>query len=200
MSPQNSQNHSVPKSALKEIHISTHLDFINNLPVHTMNEWCALGLKLARPLHTRSPFIQRRAKAECSVIIEDIVYSRASCRVHPWHLHGHSFHVVARGKSFYNPEHDQKKINAFLKRHPKSILRDTFSLYTTDLTDESNFDGQTQPADSGLNGTGKAKPGFDLCGWYAIRFKADNPGSWVLHWHITHVIMGMATAISVHPY
>ncbi|KAJ9050609.1 hypothetical protein DSO57_1013024 [Entomophthora muscae] len=195
-----------PLSVDKEIFISTHLASNNGLPVHTMNEvmptnrsgvlWEEIQQGRFKPDGHSYNVTQGQ---NVQIIIEDLVYSGRSCRVHPWHLHGHSFHVVAHGQGFYNPNTDQAIIDRALQSRPSPILRDTFSLYTTDMKTESNFQGRETPGDLGPMSNGPAK-NYKPCGWYALRFKADNPGSWLLHCHITHhVIMGMVTVINVHP-
>ena len=94
---------------------------------------------------------------------------------HPWHLHGHSFWVIGSGPGKYNESLD-------LSREPR-ILRDTTTLYPY----------------SGAYFQDKIRPG-DPCGWKVIRFRADNPGVWPLHCHITaHMIMGMMVVFKESP-
>lgn len=90
------------------------------------------------------------------------------CEAHPWHLHGHHFWVVGQGHGKWIGSAEQL---GSLKSGSDPVFRDTVTL-TTDVS---------IPMD-------EPKP----CGWFVLRFVADNPGAWNLHCHITwHTIMGM---------
>ncbi|KAJ9050604.1 hypothetical protein DSO57_1013019 [Entomophthora muscae] len=103
------------------------------------------------------------------VIFQHFPSNSTECAPHPWHLHGHAFYTVAYGPGLYNPHIHNADIQAKLQLSPKlPLLRDTLITYPQ-LT----------------------KPTTTSCGWYAIRFIADNPGDWFFHCHITpHLIMG----------
>ncbi|KAI0241256.1 hypothetical protein L0F63_006416 [Massospora cicadina] len=127
------------------------------------------------------------------IILQDLVTPRRSCVSHPWHLHGHSFYVVARGEGMFDPNLHNKLIDAKVKGQPTPIFRDTFTLFPAG-TPTTQF--TTLPI---------AKPKGDpnstrSCGWTAIRFRANNPGSWLMHCHITaHMVMGMQLLINELP-
>ncbi|KAJ9073225.1 hypothetical protein DSO57_1018831 [Entomophthora muscae] len=83
---QNSQNHSIPKNAFKEIVLSDHL-----FSVHPTNERGRF-----RP-DSLSYNVNQGQNAQ--ITIEGLVYSGRSCRVHPQHLHGRSFLVLRATKA-----------------------------------------------------------------------------------------------------
>ncbi|KAI0225320.1 hypothetical protein L0F63_002339 [Massospora cicadina] len=203
-----------PKSIDREIFLSTHLNHVNGLPIHTMNEVKpapkrgVLLKKIYGPHYQPTNVSHDVYEGEnVQIVIEDLVYKGRRCPIHPWHLHGHSFHVVANGHGFYNPRLDRPKIQAKLNDpNFKPILRDTFTLYTDDVTSEEKFMGQVTPTSprirSSIRSTSYSikNQKYRSCGWYALRFKADNPGSWMFHCHISHhMLMGMATTINVLP-
>ncbi|KAK3103109.1 hypothetical protein FSP39_016527 [Pinctada imbricata] len=113
---------------------------------------------------------------------------------HPIHLHGHSFHVLKVGYGKYN---------------------DTKGTYITNSDDVSCDNDQNRvqenvfcvkPKWSNSSWGGDNIPGLELHnaplkdtvmvprgGYVVIRFKADNPGLWMLHCHIAlHVMAGMS--------
>lgn len=91
------------------------------------------------------------------------------CEPHPWHMHGHAFYTVGSGPGIYDPRVHGRDIQATLRSAPYlPLLRDTLITYPQ-----------------------IAQPASQSCGWYAIRFIADNPGDWLFHCHVTpHLIMG----------
>jgi len=94
-------------------------------------------------------------------VVELVVQAYASgtggCDLHPWHLHGHSFWLASRGAGMYDPA--TAAANAFA--HP--LRQDTVSGYPSN---HSESRGQSSP-----KGVWQ-----DPCGWFVIRFRADNPG------------------------
>jgi L-ascorbate oxidase len=84
------------------------------------------------------------------IIFQNYVVLNGICETHPWHLHGHSFWVMASGSGLYNasvPDYE----------HP--IERDTVTLYPS-----SNSYIQPKGAYN------------EPCGWTKIRYVANNPG------------------------
>ncbi|KAI9290521.1 Cupredoxin, partial [Neoconidiobolus thromboides FSU 785] len=137
-----------------------------------------------------------------------------ACATHPWHLHGHSFFVVGHGSDVYNPEVDGKAIDAGIASSNKiPIYRDTFTQYanniqvaarsaTNQLSDTFGVKVNNQNSNENLANVRNSRIiQTDIpCGWYAIRFKADNPGSWFMHCHITaHLTMGKQVVINESP-
>ncbi|KAI9295381.1 hypothetical protein K502DRAFT_324355 [Neoconidiobolus thromboides FSU 785] len=150
---------------------------------------------------------------DVQIIVQHTMPTGKHCEVHPWHLHGHSFYVVGHGDGFYDPKVDGPKIDNYLattKNNP--ILRDTYTQFITDVPEVGKPLNQTNsrlgPIDdsvdmfSGLDGLGEKPLNSDdlPCGWYAIRFKADNPGAWFMHCHMAaHIIMGKIVIINYVP-
>ena len=105
------------------------------------------------------------------------------CFSHPWHIHGHTFYVVGEGKGLYDPIKDGEMIRENTKagNSNKFRFRDTVTLFVN----------ETVP----LNKTAGSP-----CGWTAVRFKANNPGLWLSHCHVTpHMLMGKKFIIWEHP-
>jgi len=98
------------------------------------------------------------------------------CEHHPWHTHGHTFHVVAFGPGAYDPIVDGPMIDELVRNVTESgrggfQFRDVVTLFA-EQEEEVIVAGEP-------------------CGWTAIRFIADNPGLWLTHCHLTpHQIMG----------
>jgi len=104
------------------------------------------------------------------IIFENTMSDDGDCEQHPWHLHGHDFHVVANGPDAYDAE-DRILIDQIVANRSDFIVRDVVTLFPDQVVE---------------NTTSKAP-----CGWTAIRFVADNPGIWLTHCHLTpHQIMG----------
>ena len=117
------------------------------------------------------------------------------CESHPWHLHDHSFWILARGGGdmtservnalknvYYELEEDQgvTKIQNFFKHQKgmdgvkffsKPLKRDTVTLHPT---------------------YGKQVKKHDNCGWVLLRFYANNAGIWPFHCHMSmHSMRGI---------
>ncbi|OXA52027.1 laccase-2 [Folsomia candida] len=117
--------------------------------------------------------------------IQVILQNRAGgfssdCGEHPWHLHGRFFHVVAHGYDEFEEERDLPLIDKMVRESDKNFeFRDVFVQYPHQTVRNSS--------------TGVA------CGWYALRFKSNNPGIWLAHCHITqHMILGKMVVIWEH--
>ncbi|KAI9297106.1 hypothetical protein K502DRAFT_357709 [Neoconidiobolus thromboides FSU 785] len=150
---------------------------------------------------------------DVQIIVQHTMPTGKHCEVHPWHLHGHSFYVVGHGDGFYDPKVDGPKIDNYLattKNMP--VLRDTYTQFITDIPEIGQTLNQTNSRlgtindsidmFSGLESLGEKplNPDDLPCGWYAIRFKADNPGSWFMHCHMAaHIIMGKVAIINYVP-
>ena len=105
-------------------------------------------------------------------VVDVIVQAYASisgvCELHPWHLHGHAFWLISRGPGIYSTEADPSPTEAYT--HQDQPLRiDTISGYP------SNYSRSRAEVENG-----SAQKGYweDPCGWFKIRFIADNPGKY----------------------
>eukprot|EP01032_Pedospumella_encystans_P011483 gene11483-13349_t len=125
-------------------------------------------------------------RIELNDVVEIVVQAYASgsggCDLHPWHLHGHSFWLVSRGDGLYNAttgtgDGQAAAINTYTSARP--LKMDTVSGYPARFSDTR---------------AGKSRGVWnDPCGWFVVRFRADNPGMWLFHCHIGwHMEMGMA--------
>ncbi|KAJ9069437.1 hypothetical protein DSO57_1018516 [Entomophthora muscae] len=127
------------------------------------------------------------------MVLQNLILPGIGCSPHPWHMHGHSFYVVARGEGIFDPRIHNRQIEASLRKNPSPILRDTFTLFPSGTQPTYR---NTAPASS-PPGNPQA---LRSCGWTAIRFKANNPGSWIMHCHIAaHMVQGMQFLLNEHP-
>lgn len=109
------------------------------------------------------------------IIFQNYVSLNGICEVHPWHIHGHSFWVIAQGTGGYGSN------NTRTMMFSNPILRDTVTLYATNAAYFQPLGTPNEP-----------------CGWIQVRFVANNPGAWALHCHIiSHFALGMATSFVV---
>eukprot|EP01023_Acetabularia_acetabulum_P050982 TRINITY_DN557_c0_g1_i1.p1 TRINITY_DN557_c0_g1~~TRINITY_DN557_c0_g1_i1.p1 ORF type:complete len:586 (-),score=83.42 TRINITY_DN557_c0_g1_i1:299-2056(-) len=94
---------------------------------------------------------------------------------HPWHLHGYSFYVLGHGAGEFTYESKGDELNLV-----NPVLRDTVTLYPS--RDEKIL----------VNEEPVGVPDLQPSGWTLIRFRANNPGVWNMHCHLTwHFFMGM---------
>eukprot|EP01032_Pedospumella_encystans_P024942 gene24942-28198_t len=107
-------------------------------------------------------------RIELNDVVEVVVKAYASgsggCDLHPWHLHGHSFWLVSRGDGLYNAttgtgDGPGAADNTYNSARP--LKMDTVSGYPARFSDSR---------------AGKSRGVWnDPCGWFVIRFRADNP-------------------------
>ncbi|KAI9291627.1 hypothetical protein K502DRAFT_276841, partial [Neoconidiobolus thromboides FSU 785] len=173
----------VPKKATKEI-------VLNVIPSTTLegNSIYTINDVITKPRnatvwddviagrHKPTPGIYEITEGDdVQIVLQHFMPAGRACATHPWHLHGHSFFVVGHGSDVYNPEVDGKIIDDRISSSDKIPVYPNVRnsrMLQTDIP----------------------------CGWYAIRFKADNPGSWFMHCHITaHLTMGKQVIINESP-
>ncbi|XP_041977206.1 laccase-5-like [Aricia agestis] len=96
---------------------------------------------------------------------------------HPFHLHGYSYNVVGIGRS---PDQNVKKIN----------LKHALDLDRRGLLERHLKQGDLPPAKDTI-----AVPNN---GYVIVRFRATNPGFWLLHCHfLFHIVIGMNVVLQV---
>ncbi|PHZ10392.1 Cupredoxin [Rhizopus microsporus ATCC 52813] len=94
------------------------------------------------------------------------------CLLHPWHTHGHSHYVIASGPGDYN-----HTLHKHIRNFKYPLYKDTSVAYPYFSND-----------------------GSEGCGWTKVRIKADNPGFWAVHCHITtHMIQGKMIVLEEAP-
>lgn len=117
---------------------------------------------------------------------------------HPIHMHGHSFHVIKMGYANFDEKY------GFLEEQNKDIDCSGGKKRSNDYSSCKNATWRDQ---SWLNGN---IPGQELRypprkdtiivpdgGYAVIRFKANNPGIWIIHCHIEiHSLQGMALLLN----
>jgi L-ascorbate oxidase len=104
------------------------------------------------------------------------------CFSHPWHIHGHTFYVVAEGPDEYDPVKDGEAIREKTKagNTNRFRFRDSVTVFANQTTGSNTADGAP-------------------CGWSVVRFIVNNPGLWLAHCHVTpHMIMGKKFVIWEH--
>ncbi|KAI9296499.1 hypothetical protein K502DRAFT_340896 [Neoconidiobolus thromboides FSU 785] len=161
------------------------------------------------PYQNSQGIVDIREGDNVQIVIEHFAMrdNSTTCIIHPWHLHGHSYYVVGYGSNNFTIK-DQNIIDQSLRNSNKiPILRDTFVHYPG-IVDQNSLEAKSsnfnvpslKVAFSENQDFAAIKPNINInnnpdeyvsCGWYAIRFIADNPGSWFMHCHITpHLVMG----------
>ncbi|WAQ85552.1 hypothetical protein PtA15_6A180 [Puccinia triticina] len=116
-------------------------------------------------------------------VVEIVIVNQASSigvsEVHPWHLHGQEFYVIAHGTGAFTKA-KLAEAEAHQKRH---IRRDTEVIFTSQRG--ASYKGTTVP------------PGT-VTGWMVLRMKAQTPGAFLMHCHTQpHALMGMGVVLLV---
>jgi FtsP/CotA-like multicopper oxidase with cupredoxin domain len=112
---------------------------------------------------------------------------------HPVHLHSTHFHVVKVGYGNYN------ETTGILDTNNQDIACPNSALQCDDLkwANESWLNGNV-PGMNLENPVFKDTVTVPVGGYVVLRFKADNPGWWVMHCHImVHHMGGMALGIRI---
>ncbi|KAK9764021.1 hypothetical protein K7432_008838 [Basidiobolus ranarum] len=185
--PINSYHYKFPRRISRELTLTA-----TQQPVDTTVKWFVNGISsetpsvtlLTHPWATSAehsvPVIKLRTGEVVQLVFQNTVAANGICEQHPWHLHGRSFYDLGYGPGDYNTT-SVKDRNTFLDTN-NPVLRDTTTVFPSE---NAYFQPKT------------LKPG-DKCGWRVIRFKADNPGFWLLHCHITtHMMMGMQVIFQI---
>lgn len=108
-------------------------------------------------------------------VVEMVIYDQYQLQDldHPFHLHGYEFRVFSIGQMAGNISEDQ--INQVVKDHTGRLQRGEYK-----------------------NPPGKDTVKIPQGGWAIVRFKADNPGYWLVHCHFSwHHATGMELVIQV---
>jgi FtsP/CotA-like multicopper oxidase with cupredoxin domain len=143
------------------------------------------------PLIFGSPSPSRPAPRSYNIDVDqgdvvDLVLINPSLMVHPMHLHGTGFYVLAQGNGLIVDGKDQLVPGKAKLNLRNAVLRDTVPV------------AQAAPAMPGGEGMTELDPAS--YGYAVIRFKADNPGPWAFHCHIElHSGSGMFLTFTVHP-
>lgn len=94
---------------------------------------------------------------------------------HPFHLHGFAFQVFSVGQFWPIRNISRQDINEVIQEHTERLRRGEYK-----------------------NPPGKDTAKIPMGGYVIVRFKADNPGWWLLHCHFSwHHITGMELVILV---
>ncbi|CAL5389764.1 unnamed protein product [Camellia sinensis] len=102
-------------------------------------------------------------KLKFNSTVEMVLQNTASLGIemHPMHLHGFNFHLLAQGFGNYDPINDPKKFNL-------------------------------------INPQARNTIGVPTGGWAVIKFRANNPGIWLMHCHMDlHLPWGLSMAFEV---
>ncbi|XP_045445403.1 laccase-1 [Melitaea cinxia] len=108
------------------------------------------------------------------VMVDEVQIANLS---HPFHLHGYAYNVIGIGRS---PDQNVKKIN----------LKHALDLDRRGLLERHLKQGDLPPAKDTI-----AVPNN---GYVIVRFRANNPGFWLLHCHfLFHIVIGMNVVLQV---
>ncbi|KAJ9069439.1 hypothetical protein DSO57_1018518 [Entomophthora muscae] len=191
----------LPTSFTQTFNVTSQFALVDKLPIHKVN-----NVIFKERNTTLLPYVLQNKKLQENIIsiksdgqgvqmiLQHMEPENRVCAQHPWHMHGHSFYVIARGKGTFNPDIHNPQIEKILKEHHTPILRDTFTFFPN--TVPNTKDNTATPLPPPNPNSTKLRS----CGWYAIRFKANNPGAWLNHCHNTsHMIMGMQYIFNEYP-
>ncbi|KAJ5774945.1 hypothetical protein N7457_009841 [Penicillium paradoxum] len=121
----------------------------------------------------------------------DLIINNLDEGSHPFHLHGHHFYILAVhqadfGWGSYNPFTDE--IPPHLES--KSESKDTNNAQKSKINSGFLYDTSRAALRDTVN--------IPSRGYAVLRFRADNPGVWLLHCHIIwHLATGMAMLVDV---
>ncbi|XP_043254604.1 laccase-3-like [Colletes gigas] len=110
-------------------------------------------------------------------LVELLIYDRIPLEGlhHPFHIHGYEFKVFAIGQFADARNISRTDINNILNEHRQRLQRGVY-----------------------INPPGKDTVKIPMGGYTIVRFKADNPGWWLLHCHFTwHHLTGMELVVHV---
>ncbi|XP_044004077.1 laccase-1-like [Aphidius gifuensis] len=110
-------------------------------------------------------------KIKLNSIVELILYDKVvqPLTIHPFHLHGHKFHVLDMGQFLEKRSINNSDITEILNNHKKKLEKQMYNL---------------PPA--------KDTVLVPQSGWVILRFRANNPGFWLFHCHLDwHSTTGM---------
>ncbi|XP_053672224.1 uncharacterized protein LOC128722576 [Anopheles nili] len=124
--------------------------------------------------HERLCFCTHRLKVQHNDIVEIVLYDSAKVHqafYHPFHLHGHRFIVTDSG------------------RFPDGIITDQ-TAYLRGLHTERRPNAHSPPYKDTMSIPNR--------GYVRIRFRADNPGFWLVHCHFEwHLANGMGLVVQI---
>ncbi|XP_050578730.1 uncharacterized protein LOC126916710 [Bombus affinis] len=110
-------------------------------------------------------------------VVELVIYDEIPLDglYHPFHLHGYEFRVFSMGDFGDNRNVSTADIDEVIEQHTERLQNGEYT-----------------------NPPGKDTVKIPMGGYAIVRFKADNPGWWLLHCHFTwHHITGMELVIHV---
>ncbi|XP_076161492.1 uncharacterized protein LOC143143742 [Ptiloglossa arizonensis] len=110
-------------------------------------------------------------------LIEMLIYDRIPLEdlLHPFHMHGFEFKVLSIGQFPDSRNITQTDINNIMNTHIQRLQRGEYT-----------------------NPPGKDTVKIPTGGWVIVRFRANNPGWWLLHCHFSwHHVTGMELVIHV---
>jgi L-ascorbate oxidase len=118
--------------------------------------------------------------SDVQIVIQNYASRRGICENHPWHLHGNKFYFVGYGSGKFNGTVPLQ----FLK---SPLLSDNIVMMPSSLAN-------TRTNEIAGNGADSNAP----CGFIVLRLKADNPGMWLFHCHISwHMSIGMQFLLDI---
>ncbi|XP_016918719.2 uncharacterized protein LOC108001912 [Apis cerana] len=116
-------------------------------------------------------------KTKLNNVVELVMYDAIPVQDldHPFHLHGYAFQVFSMGQFWPIRNISREDINEVIQEHTDRLRRGEYK-----------------------NPPGKDTAKIPMGGYVIVRFKADNPGWWLLHCHFSwHHITGMELVILV---
>ncbi|SCU96558.1 LADA_0H01552g1_1 [Lachancea dasiensis] len=106
--------------------------------------------------------------------VVEIAINSIDHMTHPWHLHGHTFQVISVGKKRDGPLYFNERESAAMQRY---------------LADVASWENKVPMTRDTINIPGSS--------YAVIRFRANNPGFWLLHCHVEwHMAKGLGVVLA----
>ena len=157
----------------------------DDIASHTSNTFCSIGINCKEGSYCHCTHtVNVSFNSTVQLVLSNVDYLHAGSIAHPVHIHGHSFHVVGVGYPQYNFSTgfyvaDNRDIKCINSRCTRLQWRKPVAL---------TLDRPVVKKDTVIVPAG---------GYTVIRFRADNPGIWLLHCHIeAHHLEGMSLIIN----
>ncbi|XP_001653728.2 laccase-5 [Aedes aegypti] len=147
------------------------------------NAFCNVSSRPAQCPMERACFCVHRLKVDLNDIVEMSLIDDAEVireLYHPFHLHGHRFIVTGMGQLPTRIKHSSEKLRWIKDEELKPVVR------------------RTRGMPDGHNPPYKDTVSIPSRGYTKIRFRADNPGFWLVHCHFEwHLGIGMSFILQV---
>jgi FtsP/CotA-like multicopper oxidase with cupredoxin domain len=187
--------------------------FVWRYPQQPFLMWYAQQKALGIPESEQVPFLKPCSLSKCALngqcecnfhlhiglgsVVQITLYNQGiggeagDYNSHPIHMHGHHFHVIKQGWGSYDPE------TGIMRESNKDLGCKWNRLCNQNTWKNSSWSHGRVPGLNLNNPVMKDTVILPPGAYIVIRFKADNPGWWMIHCHILlHHVRGMALSMT----